>query len=62
MMWNGNACGKTKVMRISRQPSPLRFMIDEKQLDNMEYFNCLESMIRNDARCTSGIKFKEGNS
>ena len=49
-------------MRISRQPSPLRIMIDEKQLENMEYFNCLDGMTRNDARCTSGIKFKEENS
>jgi hypothetical protein len=23
MPWNGNNCGKTKVMRISREPSPL---------------------------------------
>jgi len=61
-MWNGIECGKTKVVRISRQPSPLRIMIDEKQLENMDYFNCLESMIRNDTRYTSGIKFKEENS
>jgi hypothetical protein len=37
-------------------------MVDEKQLENIEYFNCLESMIRNDARCTSGNKFKEESS
>jgi hypothetical protein len=30
---------KTKVMRISRQPSPVTIMIDQKQLDNVEYFN-----------------------
>ena len=29
---------KTKVMRISRQPSPLKIMIDQKQLENVECF------------------------
>jgi hypothetical protein len=32
---------KTKVMRISRQPSPMKIMIYQKQLDNVEYFNYL---------------------
>jgi hypothetical protein len=27
---------KTKVMRISRQPSPIKIMIDQKQLENVE--------------------------
>jgi hypothetical protein len=36
-------------------------MIDEKQLENMEYLNCLDSMTTNDARCTRKIKFKEEN-
>jgi len=30
---------KIKVMRISRQPSPTTFIIDQKQLDNVECFN-----------------------
>jgi hypothetical protein len=47
---------KTKVMRISRQPSPMKIMIDQKQLENVEYFNYLGSMITNDARCTCEIK------
>jgi hypothetical protein len=47
---------KTKVMRISRQPSPMKIMIDQKQLENVEYFNYLGSMITNDARCTREIK------
>jgi hypothetical protein len=47
---------KTKVMRISRQPSPMGIMIDQKQLEKMEYFNYLGSMITNDARCTREIK------
>jgi hypothetical protein len=47
---------KTKVMRISRQPSPKKITIDKKQLENVEYFNDLGSMITNDARCTREIK------
>jgi hypothetical protein len=29
---------KTKVMRISRQPFPVKVMIDQKQLENVESF------------------------
>jgi len=29
----------TKVMRISRQPSQIQIMIDQKQSKNVEYFN-----------------------
>jgi hypothetical protein len=47
---------KTKVMRISRQPYPIKIMIDQKHLENVEYFNYLGSMITNDARCTREIK------
>jgi hypothetical protein len=47
---------KTKVMRISRQPSLINIMIDQKQLENVEYFNYLGNMIKNDARCTREIK------
>jgi hypothetical protein len=32
---------KTKVMRNSRQPLPIKIMIDQKQLENVEYFNYL---------------------
>jgi hypothetical protein len=35
---------KTKVMRISRQPSPLKIMIDQKQLENVESFKYLGSI------------------
>jgi hypothetical protein len=31
-------------------------MIDQKQLENMEYFNYLGSILTNDARCTREIK------
>jgi len=47
---------KTKVMRISRQPSPLKIMIDQKKLENMESFNYLGSILTNDGRCTCEIK------
>jgi hypothetical protein len=46
----------TKVMRISRQQSPKQVMIDQKQLENVEYFSYFGSMITNDARCTREIK------
>ena len=36
---------KIKVMRISGQPSPVRIMIDQKQLENSEYVNYLGSMV-----------------
>jgi len=47
---------KTKVMGLSRQPSLLQIIIDQKQLENMEYFNNLRSKIPNDARCTNAFK------
>jgi hypothetical protein len=34
----------------------MKIMIDQKQLENVEYFNYLGSMITNDARCTREIK------
>jgi hypothetical protein len=49
---------KTKVMRISRQAAAMKIMIDQKQLENVEYFNYLGSMITSDARCTREIKFR----
>ena len=47
---------KTKVMRISRQPSPVTIMIDQKQLENGECFKYLGSLLTNDGRCTRKIK------
>jgi hypothetical protein len=32
---------KTKVMRISRQQSPLHSMTDPNQLEDVEHLNCL---------------------
>ena len=56
MPWNGNKCGKTMVIRISRQPSPIQIMLDQKQLKNVEYFNYLGSMITKYARCKRETK------
>ena len=45
-----------KVMTMSRQPSQIQIIIDQKQPDNAEYFNYLGSKITNYARCTREIK------
>jgi hypothetical protein len=52
-MWKNS-----KVMGILRQPSPLRITKDQRQLENVEYFKYLGSMIINDARCTLKIKYR----
>jgi hypothetical protein len=47
---------KTKVMRISRQPFPVKIMIDQKQVENVESFKYSGSILTNDGRCTCEIK------
>ena len=47
---------KTKVMRMSRQPSPVTITIDQKQLENVKCFKYLGSMLTDDGRCTCKIK------
>ena len=49
---------KDKIMRISRESFPVQIMIEQKQLEYVEYFNYFGSMITNDARCTREIKSK----
>ena len=49
-------CGKNEVMRISRQPFPVKIMIDQKLLDNVESLKYLSSILTNDGRCTCEIK------
>ena len=46
---------KAKVMRISSQPSPVTILIDQLQLENMECFKYLCSILTNDGRCTCEI-------
>ena len=47
---------KTKVMRTSRQPSPVTITIDQKQLENVRCFKYLGSLLTDDGRCTCEIK------
>ena len=47
---------KTKVIRISRQPSPVTITIDQKQLENVKCFKYLGIMLTEDGRCTCEIK------
>jgi hypothetical protein len=60
----GKYCGmemnveETKIMRISRQPSPILIMVDQTQLENVECFDCVGSVITNDAVCMCKIKSK----
>ena len=47
---------KTKVMRISRQIFPVKIMIHQKQLENVESFISFGSILTNDGSCICGIK------
>jgi len=47
---------KTKVVIISRQPSPVTIKIDQKQLENVKCFKYLGSVLTEDGRCTCEIK------
>jgi hypothetical protein len=51
-------CGKNKAMRISTQMPTAQIMIDQEQLENMEYFNYIRSKIANDARWAREIKYR----
>jgi hypothetical protein len=46
---------KSKIITMSRQPSPVPVVIDQKQLENVEYLNYLHGMITSVARCTLEI-------
>ena len=48
--------GKTKVIRMTKQPSPIQITIEYKHPENVEYFNYLDRITTNDARCTREIK------
>jgi hypothetical protein len=49
---------ETEVMKISRGQFPLAIVIDQKQLDDVEYFSYLARMKTDNARCTREIKFQ----
>ena len=56
MRWNGNECKKAKVMRITKEQSPVQIIIDQKQLENVEYLSYLCGVITNGAICTREIE------
>ena len=45
-------------MRVSSQPSPVQITMDQKQLENVEYFSYLGIMITKSARCTGSLTFR----
>ena len=49
---------KTKVMRISRQPFPVKIMVDQKHLENVESFKYLGDILTND--CHIGALVERG--
>ena len=57
MLWNGNESRKNK--SNSRQPFPLKITIDQKQLENVESFKYLGSILTNDGRCTGEIECRK---
>jgi len=50
---------KPKVMRMSGQPSPLHIMIDQKQLENVGYFNYLGTIIMIHKMSNPGLPWQE---
>jgi hypothetical protein len=56
ILWDGNECKKNQGNENLQTSSPLQIMVDQKQLENAEYFSYLGSMITNDAKCTHEIK------
>jgi hypothetical protein len=48
---------EAKVISISREASPLQIVINQKQMENAEYFSCLGSTI-DDERSTREDKFR----
>jgi len=47
---------KIKVMRISRQPSPITITIEQKQLKNVKCFKYLGSTLTEDGSCMCEIR------
>jgi hypothetical protein len=43
-------------MKISKQPSPVQIVVDQKQPKSVECFSYLGSMVTDDVRCTYEIK------
>jgi PII-like signaling protein len=47
---------KTKVRRISLQLPTVQIIVDQKEVENVDYFSSLDSLVTNDARYTCEIK------
>jgi hypothetical protein len=47
---------KTTVLGIPKEHCSLQIMMDQKQLENVEYFNYLGNIITNEARCTREVR------
>jgi hypothetical protein len=50
--------GKNKINETSGQPSPVKIMINQKQLENVDSFKYLGTKLTNDGRCTCEIKYR----
>ena len=48
---------RAKVVRISRQQSPVLNMVDQQLLKTVTCFGCVGSLITNGARCTLDLKY-----
>jgi len=49
---------KPKVMKISMKPYQVHITMDKKQMENVEYFNYLDSVITTNESCTRHTKSK----
>jgi len=56
LLWHGNECGKNKSNEDFKTAILVTIMIDQKQLENVECFKYLCSMLANDGRCMCEIK------
>ena len=52
---------KMKVRRISLQLPTVQIIVDRKEVENVDYFSYLDSLITNDARCTCECRIAMAN-
>jgi len=57
MLWNGSECGKNKSNENFKTTINSKNYDRPKQLENVESFKYLCSILTNDGRCTCEIKF-----
>ena len=51
MLWNGNKCGKNKSNENFKTTISRKNYDSKKQLENVESFKCLGSILTNDGTC-----------